>query len=121
MLGAAELLADRFDLAPEHAALRDARHKDAAVSALFQQEAIAALLEALVRVSTPTVDMPRPEQRLEVMTVAEVKDLIDATATRAELDRLETLEVAGAQRKTVFAAIDKRRAALAAAASEAEA
>ena len=114
LLAAAETLADRFGLAAEHAALTEARHKRPEVAVLYQREAVAALLDALVRVSEPTADLPEPEQRLAALTVAEVRERIAAAGDAADLNRLEYLEAAGANRKTVFAAITRRRDELAA-------
>jgi hypothetical protein len=117
LLAAAETLAGRFDLQAQHEALAAARIgiRDPLVAGLFQREAIADLLEALLAVTEPTAALPAPDERLADLTAAEVGVRID-TMDAATLDRLAELEAAGQQRKTVLAAIDRRRKQLAAAA-----
>lgn len=115
LLAAAETLAGRFNLQAQHEALAAARTgiRDPLVAGLFQREAIADLLEALLNVTEPTAAVPPPDERLADLTAAEVGVRID-TMDAATLDRLAALEAADQQRKTVFAAIDKRRKQLAA-------
>lgn len=115
LLAAAEQLAGRFGLHAQHEALTAARQgvRDPLVAGLFQREAIADLLEALLAATEPTAEVPSPDERLADLTAAEIGLRID-TMDAATLDRLEALETAGRQRKTVLAAIDARRAQLAA-------
>jgi hypothetical protein len=115
LLAAAEILAGRFDLQAQHEALAAARRgiRDPLVAGLFQREAIADLLEALLAATEPTAEVPAPDERLADLTAAEVGVRID-TMDAATLDRLAALEAAGRQRKTVLAAIDRRREQLAA-------
>jgi hypothetical protein len=115
LLAAAETLAGRFDLQAQHEALAAARTgiRDPLVAGLFQREAIADLLEALLTATEPTAAVPAPDERLADLTAAEVGVRID-TMDAATLDRLAALEMAGQQRKTVLTAIDRRRKQLAA-------
>jgi hypothetical protein len=119
LLAAADVLAGRFDLAAQHEALVAARTgpaaRDPLLAALFQREAIADLLDALLAATEPIAEVPAPDERLADLTAAEVGVRID-TMDAATLDRLAALEAAGQQRKTVLAAIDKRRKQLATAA-----
>jgi hypothetical protein len=117
LLAAAETIAGRFDLQAQHEALAAARRgiRDPLVAGLFQREAIADLLNALLAATEPTAAVPAPDERLADLTAAEVGVRID-TMDAATLDRLAALETAGRQRKTVLAAIDRRREQLAAAA-----
>jgi hypothetical protein len=115
LLAAAETLAGRFDLQAQHEALAAARIgiRDPLVAGLFQRESIADLLDALLAATEPTAALPPADERLADLTAAEVGVRID-TMDAATLDRLAELEAAGRQRKTVLAAIDKRREQLAA-------
>lgn len=65
ILAAAAVLAERFAVADPAAALRDARHADPAIATLFQREATADLLEALVAATAPdmSTDMSEPVKR----------------------------------------------------------
>lgn len=115
LLAAAETLAGRFGLQAQHAALAAVRTgvRDPLVAGLFQREAIADLLDALIAATEPTAAVPSADERLADLTAAEVGVRID-TMDAATLDRLAALEAAGQQRKTVLTAIDRRRKQLAA-------
>jgi hypothetical protein len=121
LLAAAETIAGRFDLQAQHEALAAARRgiRDPLVAGLFQREAIADLLEALLAATEPTAAVPSADERLADLTAAEVGVRID-TMDAATLDRLAALEMAGQQRKTVLAAIDRRRQQLAVASGKQE-
>jgi hypothetical protein len=98
LLAAAETLAGRFDLQAQHEALAAAR---------------IGIRDPLLAATEPTAALPPADERLADLTAAEVGVRID-TMDAATLDRLAELEAAGRQRKTVLAAIDKRREQLAA-------
>lgn len=117
LLAAAETIGGRFGLQAQHEALAAARTgiRDQLVAGLFQREAIADLLEALLAGNAAVGSVAAPDERLADLTAAEVGVRID-TMDAATLDRLAELEASGQQRKTVLAAIDKRRKQLAAAA-----
>lgn len=108
MLAAAEALADRFGLTDRHQALIDARSKDRDVAMLLQREAVAELLDALVKATDPGVPVPDDTERMDVLTVAEAKERIDAAGAET-LDAIEAAETAGKGRKGVLAAIAARR------------
>jgi hypothetical protein len=72
LLAAAETLAGRFGLQAQHEALAAARTgiRDPLVAGLFQREAIADLLDALLTATEPTAELPAPDERLADLTAA---------------------------------------------------
>lgn len=59
-VAAADVLGKRFGVPEASDALKAAGHRDQAVSAMVQQEAVAALLEALVGATEPKVEEAPP-------------------------------------------------------------
>jgi hypothetical protein len=109
-------LSDRFDVPFDSGALR--HDPDPLVRSLFVREGIAAWLTDLAARTGPAQTLPEPSERMAVLTVTEVRELVDVTDDPADLDAIEAAERAGPNRTTALAAIERRRARLAADTSE---
>lgn len=118
-LAAAAVLAVRFDLGEHEQALKDASHRDPNVAAVFQREAVADFVEALVAKTDPGAPIPSDTERLNVLTVPEISARI-ADADAEQLDAIEQAELDGKARKGVLSAIEARRADLAAQGDDAD-
>jgi hypothetical protein len=110
LAAAASVLSDRFDIPTPPPA---PRAYDPAVSALYERERIAELLEAMVAATSPAAELPDDAARLTAMTVTEARTLIEDTEDVATLDVLADAERAGKDRKGVHEAIEVRRSELA--------